>query len=249
MICIRWTRYEIILIKYIHIDLETHTCIYIERERETKSKIQIFSNISIYYVVYLECCHGRFCRMSFQTGKATSAISWQWQPTIYQRKATNVWCVPRVTGFHSHQQNVNQIIIFYVKSVQVANIRASLYTKNPSKLVSRVSFELHLFMHFKPLCRWTLTFQHPQIRRVSLRLLLPSLTFDFCWAPWVRATVANQFRNPAITSWYGRCPIICKVSYMSGGAGLLPSIVSRWMMNLRSTVSEFFIKNSHPIEM
>ena len=184
--------------------------------------------------------------MSFQTGKATSAISWQWQPTIYQRKATNVWCVPRVTGFYSHQQTVNQIIIFYVKSVQVANIRASLYTKNPSKLVSRVSFELHLFMHFKPLCRWTLTFQHPQIRRVSLRLLLPSLTFDFCWAPWVRATVANQFRNPAITSWYGRFPIICKVSYMSGGAGLLPSIVSRWMMNLRSTVSDYHLYHISP---
>ena len=99
MICIRWTRYEIIC-KYIHIDLETHTCIYIYKERQRESKIQIFSNISIYYVVYLECCHGRFCRMSFQTGKATSAISWQWQPTIYQRKATNVWCVPRVTGFH-----------------------------------------------------------------------------------------------------------------------------------------------------
>ncbi len=28
-------------------------------------------------------------------------------------------------------------------------------------------------------------------------------------------------RNPAITSWYGKYPIIYGVSYMSGGAGFL----------------------------
>ena len=84
--------------------------------------------------------------MSFQTGKATSAISWHWQPTIYQGQPTNVWCVPRVTGFHSHQQNVNQIIIFYVKSVQVANMRASLYTKNPIK-IGFTSFIWASFVH------------------------------------------------------------------------------------------------------
>ena len=41
---------------------------------------------------------------------------------------------------------------------------------------------------------------------------------NYCW--W--------FRNPAITSWYGKYPIIYRVSYIPGpgGAGFLPSTVS-----------------------
>ena len=39
---------------------------------------------------------------------------------------------------------------------------------------------------------------------------------SYCW--W--------FRNPAFTSWYGKFPIIYKVSsYMLGGAGVLPSTI------------------------
>ncbi len=38
---------------------------------------------------------------------------------------------------------------------------------------------------------------------------------NYCW--W--------FRNPAITSWYGKYPITYRVSYMLGGAGFLPSTV------------------------
>ena len=37
----------------------------------------------------------------------------------------------------------------------------------------------------------------------------------YCWC----------FRNPAITSWYGKYPIIYKVLYIPGGAGFLPSTV------------------------
>ena len=33
---------------------------------------------------------------------------------------------------------------------------------------------------------------------------------------------------------------------MSGGAGFLPSIVSRWMMNLRSTVSDYHLYHISP---
>ena len=41
-------------------------------------------------------------------------------------------------------------------------------------------------------------------------------TINYCW--W--------FRNPAITSWYGKYPMIYGVSYISSGAGFQPSTVS-----------------------
>ena len=35
------------------------------------------------------------------------------------------------------------------------------------------------------------------------------------------------FRNPAITSWYGKSPFFCRVLYIPGGARCLPSTVSQ----------------------
>ena len=45
-----------------------------------------------------------------------------------------------------------------------------------------------------------------------------------------------------LTSWYGKYPVICRVSYMFGGAGFLPSTVSiQWDVPLQM----FMV--SHPI--
>ena len=48
------------------------------------------------------------------------------------------------------------------------------------------------------------------------------------------------------TSWYGKCPIICRVSYIPGGAGFPPSTVlvlfspleGKWFLNQLSKLKE-----------
>ena len=50
-------------------------------------------------------------------------------------------------------------------------------------------------------------------------------------------------RNLAITSWYGKYPIICMVSYIPGGAGFLPSAVSHLLISYH--ISQRFLSGSH----
>ena len=104
-------------------------------------------------------------------------------------------------------------------------------TLNQATLFFFLDLEIHWKNHGKTPCL------HVNCLGVSLRKVICSLTLahprnftkknctvmeveSYCW--WKKSC----------TSWYGKCPVIYRVSYMSGGAGFLPSTVGLKFLNI-----------------
>ena len=123
--------------------------------------------------------------------------------------------------------------------IYAPNGRSSI--KNEKQPQPRMTLNLNTFLFCgsgNPLEKpWNTPCLHVNCLGVSLRKVICSLTLahpgsftkktgtvmeveSYCW--WKKSC----------TSWYGKCPVVYRVSYMSGGAGFLPSTVGLKFLNI-----------------